>query len=127
MDSSEGTCLAQMRAKSMLFLHCNVISLLEDNNVQLKMSSVAVFGFGEIAKACASGSKVTCCDISSDGKLLATGGHDKKVPSSAQGSDLISPVVLGKKKKKTIHLDYSHHLLLLRAGCPVVYRAPAGA
>ncbi|RLM93399.1 Transcriptional corepressor LEUNIG [Panicum miliaceum] len=48
----------------------------------LKMSSVAVFGFGDIAKASASGSKVTCCDISSDGKLLATGGHDKKTEYS---------------------------------------------
>ena len=86
--------------------------------MQLKMLSVAVFGFGEIAKASASGSKVICCDISSDGKLLATGGHDKKVSSSTQGSDPISPVVLGDKK------DYSHHLLLLRAGCLVEYRAP---
>ena len=56
--------------------------------MQLKMLSVAVFGFGEIAKASASGSKVICCDISSDGKLLSTGGHDKKVPSSAQDSHL---------------------------------------
>jgi len=92
--------------------------------VQLKMLSVAVFAFGEIAKASASGSKVICCDISSDGKLLATGGHDKKVSSSAQGSDLILPVVLWEKKKKTLHFDYSHHLLLLRTGCLVEYRAP---
>ncbi|XP_025819639.1 transcriptional corepressor LEUNIG-like [Panicum hallii] len=42
------------------------------------VDSSEVYGFGEIAKASASGSKVTCCDISSDGKLLATGGHDKK-------------------------------------------------
>ncbi|XP_039848180.1 transcriptional corepressor LEUNIG-like isoform X2 [Panicum virgatum] len=42
------------------------------------IDSSEVFGFGEIAKASASGSKVICCDISSDGKLLATGGHDKK-------------------------------------------------
>ncbi|RCV26122.1 hypothetical protein SETIT_5G220000v2 [Setaria italica] len=42
------------------------------------MDSSQVFSFGEVAKATASGSKVTCCDISSDGKLLATGGHDKK-------------------------------------------------
>lgn len=31
MDSSEGMCLAQMRAKSMPLFHCNVISFLEDN------------------------------------------------------------------------------------------------
>ncbi|XP_062214685.1 transcriptional corepressor LEUNIG-like [Phragmites australis] len=37
------------------------------------------FGFAEVAKACASANKVICCHFSSDGKLLATGGHDKKV------------------------------------------------
>ena len=37
------------------------------------------FGFAEVAKARASATKVTCCHFSSDGKLLATGGHDKKV------------------------------------------------
>uniref|UniRef100_A0A0A9ALM0 Transcriptional corepressor LEUNIG n=1 Tax=Arundo donax TaxID=35708 RepID=A0A0A9ALM0_ARUDO len=37
------------------------------------------FGFTEVAKACGSTSKVVCCHFSSDGKLLATGGHDKKV------------------------------------------------
>ncbi|KAM3330982.1 hypothetical protein ACQJBY_027211 [Aegilops geniculata] len=35
-------------------------------------------GFSEVAKARASTSKVSCCHFSSDGKLLATGGHDKK-------------------------------------------------
>lgn len=33
----------------------------------------------EISSAQASTSSVLCCDFSSDGKLLATGGHDKKV------------------------------------------------
>uniref|UniRef100_A0ACD5VLT8 Uncharacterized protein n=1 Tax=Avena sativa TaxID=4498 RepID=A0ACD5VLT8_AVESA len=37
------------------------------------------FGFAEVAKARASAHKVVCCHFSSDGKLLATGGHDKKV------------------------------------------------
>ncbi|KAM0866812.1 hypothetical protein ACQ4PT_042391 [Festuca glaucescens] len=37
------------------------------------------FGFSEVAKARASAHKVVCCHFSSDGKLLATGGHDKKV------------------------------------------------
>ncbi|KAJ8750452.1 hypothetical protein K2173_015591 [Erythroxylum novogranatense] len=35
--------------------------------------------FSEIRHISASASKVECCDFSSDGKLLATGGHDKKV------------------------------------------------
>lgn len=37
------------------------------------------FGFAEVGKARASATKVICCHFSSDGKLLATGGHDKKV------------------------------------------------
>lgn len=36
------------------------------------------FTFKEIALIQASTSKVNCCHFSSDGKLLATGGHDKK-------------------------------------------------
>ena len=39
------------------------------------------FGFSEVAKARASAAKVVCCHFSADGKLLATGGHDKKVCS----------------------------------------------
>lgn len=37
------------------------------------------FTFTEIRSARASTNKVVCCHFSSDGKLLATGGHDKKV------------------------------------------------
>ncbi|KAL5226984.1 hypothetical protein ABZP36_015249 [Zizania latifolia] len=36
------------------------------------------YGFTEVAKARASAHKVVFCHFSSDGKLLATGGHDKK-------------------------------------------------
>ncbi|KAL0903815.1 hypothetical protein M5K25_025868 [Dendrobium thyrsiflorum] len=36
------------------------------------------FTFNEIGVARASSNKVVCCHFSSDGKLLATGGHDKK-------------------------------------------------
>jgi len=43
------------------------------------MDACKGFGFAEIAKARASANKVVCCHFSSDGKLLATGGHDKKV------------------------------------------------
>ncbi|VAH77420.1 unnamed protein product [Triticum turgidum subsp. durum] len=35
-------------------------------------------GFSEVAKARASTGQVSCCHFSPDGKLLATGGHDKK-------------------------------------------------
>ncbi|KAE9459168.1 hypothetical protein C3L33_08928, partial [Rhododendron williamsianum] len=36
------------------------------------------FTFTEVSSVRASGSKVVCCHFSSDGKLLASGGHDKK-------------------------------------------------
>lgn len=35
--------------------------------------------FTEVRLIPASTSKVECCHFSADGKLLATGGHDKKV------------------------------------------------
>lgn len=43
------------------------------------MASAKGFTFREISSARASTNKVVCCHFSSDGKLLATGGHDKKV------------------------------------------------
>ncbi|CAN8229685.1 unnamed protein product [Cochlearia groenlandica] len=36
------------------------------------------FTFTEVNSVCASTSKVSCCHFSSDGKLLASAGHDKK-------------------------------------------------
>ncbi|GMY26832.1 transcriptional corepressor LEUNIG_HOMOLOG isoform X2 [Fagus crenata] len=37
------------------------------------------FSFNEVDSMCESNSKVVCCHFSSDGKLLASAGHDKKV------------------------------------------------
>lgn len=37
------------------------------------------FTFSEVGSICTSNSKVVCCHFSSDGKLLASAGHDKKV------------------------------------------------
>ncbi|KAK4585761.1 hypothetical protein RGQ29_023105 [Quercus rubra] len=37
------------------------------------------FSFNEVGSMCKSNSKVVCCHFSSDGKLLASAGHDKKV------------------------------------------------
>ncbi|KAG6489942.1 hypothetical protein ZIOFF_051224 [Zingiber officinale] len=42
------------------------------------MDSAKGFSFTEIVATRASTNKVVCCHFSSDGKLLATGGHDKK-------------------------------------------------
>nr|XP_018683146.1 PREDICTED: transcriptional corepressor LEUNIG-like isoform X3 [Musa acuminata subsp. malaccensis] len=43
-----------------------------------KAIALSGFMFNEISSAKASTNKVVCCHFSSDGKLLATGGHDKK-------------------------------------------------
>jgi len=40
------------------------------------------FTFTDVSSVRASTSKVACCHFSSDGKLLASGGHDKKVGGS---------------------------------------------
>ena len=40
--------------------------------------STAGFSFGEVG-CIRTRNKVTCCHFSSDGKLLASAGHDKKV------------------------------------------------
>lgn len=37
------------------------------------------FTFSEVRVIPASTGKVECCNFSRDGKLLATGGHDRKV------------------------------------------------
>ncbi|EEE53974.1 hypothetical protein OsJ_00592 [Oryza sativa Japonica Group] len=44
-----------------------------------RMESTKGFIFREVSSVQASTNKVVCCHFSSDGKLLATGGHDKKV------------------------------------------------
>ncbi|ONM41125.1 Transcriptional corepressor LEUNIG [Zea mays] len=49
------------------------------DNLGRCMDASKGFGFSEVAKARASAAKVVCCHFSADGKLLATGGHDKKV------------------------------------------------
>jgi hypothetical protein len=43
--------------------------------------------FREISSARASTNKAVCCHFSSDGMLLATGGHDKKVNIHAHTND----------------------------------------
>ncbi|KAK8619965.1 hypothetical protein V6N13_066458 [Hibiscus sabdariffa] len=42
------------------------------------LNATSGFSFMEVNSVRASSSKVTCCHFPSDGKLLATGGHDKK-------------------------------------------------
>ncbi|KAF0916133.1 hypothetical protein E2562_000734 [Oryza meyeriana var. granulata] len=49
------------------------------DGIRCMESTKAGFIFREISSVQASTNKVVCCHFSSDGKLLATGGHDKKV------------------------------------------------
>lgn len=67
-------------------LEDNVESFLSQDEVDprdavgrgMDVSKVAGFSFNEVNAVRASSSKVVCCHFSSDGKLLASGGHDKK-------------------------------------------------
>lgn len=45
----------------------------------MTVSFISGFSFNEVGSICKSSSKVVCCHFSSDGKLLASAGHDKKV------------------------------------------------
>uniref|UniRef100_A0A0D3C3R9 Uncharacterized protein n=1 Tax=Brassica oleracea var. oleracea TaxID=109376 RepID=A0A0D3C3R9_BRAOL len=47
--------------------------------VNMIFSFLSVFSFSEVSSIRRSASKVICCSFSSDGKLLASAGHDKKV------------------------------------------------
>lgn len=62
----------------------NVESFLSHDNADLRdtggrgMDISKGFSFTEVNSVRASANKVVCCHFSSDGKLLASGGHDKK-------------------------------------------------
>ncbi|GKV42049.1 hypothetical protein SLEP1_g49501 [Rubroshorea leprosula] len=51
---------------------------LDDNVGSSSSHESQGFSFTEVYSVQASSSKVICCHFSSDGKLLASGGHDKK-------------------------------------------------
>ncbi|KAF5802650.1 putative transcription factor WD40-like family [Helianthus annuus] len=63
----------------------NVESFLSNDDTNLRdtvgrcMDVSKGFTFTEVNSIRASANKVVCCHFSSDGKFLATGGHDKKV------------------------------------------------
>lgn len=62
-----------------LFLSLSFCEHLEILSQVLKFDHDIGFSFSEVRCITASTSKVECCHFSSDGKLLATGGQDKKV------------------------------------------------
>ncbi|KAK4344670.1 hypothetical protein RND71_034846 [Anisodus tanguticus] len=55
----------------------NIYGTLKQNLTEHKPESSKGFSFGEVG-CIRTRNKVTCCHFSSDGKLLATAGHDKK-------------------------------------------------
>ncbi|XP_039020785.1 transcriptional corepressor LEUNIG_HOMOLOG-like isoform X2 [Hibiscus syriacus] len=57
----------------------NLFGTLKRNPSEHTTETSKNFGFNEVGSICKSNSKVTCCHFSSDGKLLASAGHDKKV------------------------------------------------
>lgn len=62
------------------WLCCILLSSVLHNTVDtiLFLSPIIGFSFGEVG-CIRTRNKVTCCHFSSDGKLLASAGHDKKV------------------------------------------------
>ncbi|KAH9649947.1 transcriptional corepressor LEUNIG-like protein [Citrus sinensis] len=52
---------------------------LKRNPSEQATETSKAFSFNEVSSIRKSSSKVTCCHFSSDGKLLASAGHDKKV------------------------------------------------
>jgi hypothetical protein len=68
-----------------------ILVRFECSAIQTLYLAIAVllpgFSFSEFTCLRASTSKVVCCHFSSDGKLLASAGHDKKVSSHSVSSD----------------------------------------
>ncbi|KAL4311193.1 hypothetical protein GQ457_01G023150 [Hibiscus cannabinus] len=56
----------------------NLFGTLKRNPSEHTTETSKGFGFNEVGSIRKSNSKVTCCHFSSDGKLLASAGHDKK-------------------------------------------------
>ncbi|XP_065630593.1 transcriptional corepressor LEUNIG isoform X3 [Quercus suber] len=56
----------------------NVESFLSPDDTDPRDSVVRCMDMSKVSSVRASASKVICCHFSSDGKLLASGGHDKK-------------------------------------------------
>lgn len=62
-----------------MFLNVVVVKLLSFTLRAQNLNLTLGFTFTEVHSVKASTSKVTSCHFSSDGKFLASGGHDKKV------------------------------------------------
>lgn len=58
---------------------CNLYGTIKQSPAELQKEPSKGFTFGEVGCIRTRNSKVTCCHFSSDGKLLASAGDDKKV------------------------------------------------
>ncbi|KAJ4842314.1 hypothetical protein Tsubulata_026595 [Turnera subulata] len=71
---------------------------VKQSPTELQKESSKGFTFGEVGCIRTRNSKVTCCHFSSDGKLLASAGHDKKEASPAaviqSGHNVMKPIGL---------------------------------
>ncbi|XP_065862846.1 transcriptional corepressor LEUNIG_HOMOLOG isoform X2 [Euphorbia lathyris] len=57
----------------------DLFSTLKRNPSEQAAEASKGFSFNEVGSICKSSGKVVCCHFSTDGKLLASSGHDKKV------------------------------------------------
>jgi hypothetical protein len=71
-----------MSARGQLHLHHNGITL---NALSLSFSLCVGLSLSEVGNNRTSNNKVVCCHFSTDGKLLASAGHEKKVKCSNFG------------------------------------------
>jgi len=70
------------------------------------------FTFEEIGCLSSSKSKVLCCHFSSDGKMLASSGHEKKVVGSYQSLKFVFRFLLASTSfQLSINFEFSHFLL----------------
>lgn len=69
-DASKGDLMFLCVYKFLPFTLTRLLSIL---------LPVSGFSFSEVSSIRKSNSKVVCCHFSSDGKILASAGHDKKV------------------------------------------------
>lgn len=69
------------------------------------MWSLLGFTFNEVRAIQPSASKVACCHFSSDGKLLATGGYDKKVIATIKLELYVSEVLSISSKNKVLSIN----------------------
>lgn len=91
----------QVKESSQILFEDSLILFFMIHSKLPRLHSCPGFSFKEVNSVRASTSKVVCCHFSSDGKLLATGGHDKKVSALTS-----KPKEVEKKTEEKMMLNY---------------------